>query len=225
METTIEPKIEQEIIAKNNEALLLQVKDADTYALAGEMLKSLKSMEKHIKTYFEPLKASAYAAWKGICNRENEEIDKLKPASQYLNKQMTDWFIAEEKKRKAEEERLRQEALKQEEEERLAAAIELEKEGYKEEAKAIINEPVYVPPPIVEKTQPKITGLGIRTTWEAVIIDKMQLIKAVAAGQSPLEAIEPNMSFLNKQAVAFKNNLKYPGVVARENKKMGRTRV
>ena len=224
MDIQIEPKIEQEIASINDKALSLIVIDAETYAIAGELLNSHKEMEKHIKLYFEPLKKTAHAAWKVLCDRENEEFNKLKPASTHLNKQMTDWYVAEEEKRKAEEIRLRQEAIKREEEERLAAAIELEKEGYKEEAKAIINEPVYVPPPILERIQPKVAGLGIRTTWEAIVIDKMTLVKAVAAGQSPLEAVEPNMTFLNSQARALKGSLKYPGVVAKENKSMSGVR-
>lgn len=224
MDMQIEPTIEQEIISINESALSLQVINAETYAVAGEMLKSHKKMEKYIQTYFESLKKPAHAAWKNVCDREKEELDKLKPASTHLNKQMTDWYVAEEKKRHAEEFRLRQEAFKREEEERLVAAIELEKEGYKEEAKAIIEEPVYVPPPILEKTQPKVAGLGIRTTWEAIVIDKLALIKAVAAGQAPLEAVEPNMTFLNNQARALKGSLKYPGVAARENKSMGGVR-
>lgn len=224
MDIQIEPKIEQEIASINDKALSLIVIDAETYVIAGELLNSYKEMEKHIKLYFEPLEKTAHAAWKVLCDRENEEFNKLKPASTHLNKQMTDWYVAEEEKRKAEEIRLRQEAIKREEEERLAAAIELEKEGYKEEAKAIINEPVYVPPPILERIQPKVAGLGIRITWEAIVIDKMTLVKAVAAGQSPLEAVEPNMTFLNSQARALKGSLKYPGVVAKENKSMSGVR-
>lgn len=144
MDLQLEPKIEQEIVSLNNKALSLRVIDAESYAVAGEILKSHKEMERHIKIYFEPLKKTAHAAWKTLCNRENEELNKLEPALTHLNKQMTDWYIAEERKRKAEEGRLRQEAIKREEEERLAAAIELEREGYKEEAKAIIDESVYV---------------------------------------------------------------------------------
>lgn len=224
MDIQIEPQMQKEIGAISEKALALQVIDAESYALAGEILKAHKDMEKHIKTYFEPLKKTAHASWKALCDRENEELNKLKPASQHLNKTMTDWYAEEERKRKAEEARLLDEAKKREEEERLAAAIELEKEGLKEEAKALIDEPVFVPPPIIQKVQPKIAGLSVRTTWEAVVTDKMALIKGVASGAIPQEAIEPNMAFLNNQARALKESLKYAGVIARENKSMGGVR-
>jgi len=158
-------EIEQEINTVGGQALSLVVKDNATYSQAGGILVLHKNLEKKIKAYFKPLKDSAHKAWKIICNRENEEIEKLEPAIKHLNKQMTTWNLEQERIRKEQEDKLRREAEKAEEERRLQSALEAEKAGAKEEAEAILNEPVFVPPPIVEKTTPKVAGQSMTTTW------------------------------------------------------------
>jgi hypothetical protein len=39
----------------------------------------------------------------------------------------------------------------------------------------------------------------------------MKLVRAVAQGERPLEAVQPNQVFLNQQAVALKDAFDYPG--------------
>lgn len=159
-------KIENQITTTQEKALQIAVIDNDTYSQAGELLKLHKGLEKQIKAYFEPMKKKASDAHKEICAKENEELAKLVPTIQYLNKQMTSWNIEQERVRQAEEIRLRREAEKAEEERRLQAAIEAEAAGAKEEATAILDEPIYVPPPIVEKVVPKVSGQTMTTTWK-----------------------------------------------------------
>ena len=159
-------EIENEVILKRSDALSLTVVSNETYSQAGELLVMHKGLKKRIEDYFKPLKESAHKAWKTICNRENEEIAKLEPAISHLNKQMTTWNIEQERIRKEKEEQLRREAEKAEEERRLADALQAEKEGKKEEAEAILSEPAYVPPPIVEKTIPKVAGQTMTTNWK-----------------------------------------------------------
>jgi len=158
--------IAKDITTVETMAASIIVTSNEVYSQAGEMLITVKKVKKTIEEYFKPLKTAAYTSWKQICTRENEELEKLTPAINHLNKQMTAWNIEQEKIRKAEEERLRQEAFKAEEERRLVEALQAEKEGNKEEAIAIIEEPVFVPPVIVEKKVPKITGQTLTTTWK-----------------------------------------------------------
>ena len=42
--------------------------------------------------------------------------------------------------------------------------------------------------------------------------DLAALVAAVAAGEVPLAALEPHLPFLNQQARALKDELRYPGV-------------
>ena len=159
-------EIENEVILKRSDALSLTVVSNETYSQAGELLVMHKGLKKRIEDYFKPLKDAGYKAWKAICNRENEEIEKLQPALKHLNAELVKWNNEQERIRKAEEDRLRWEAEKAEEERRLANALQAEKEGKKVEAEEILSEPVYVPPPIVEKTVPKINGQTMTTNWK-----------------------------------------------------------
>lgn len=215
-----EQKIENNLVEINNQALTLKITDNGTYSQAGTVLLAYKDLEKQIKNYFKPIKETAHKTWKQICDKENTELEKLKEGINHLSIEMANWNVEQEKIRKAEEERLHQEALKREEEERLQAAIQADTEGNKEEAQAILNEPVFVPPPIVPKSVPKQEGLAMRETWTFRVVDVKALVKAVADGSVPLMAVMPNTTFLGQQARALKGTAKYNGVEFYSEKSM-----
>lgn len=173
METAIieTKEIEKGVMDVTSRALALRVVDTATYTEAGQILVLHKDMSKKIVEYFKPLKAKSYDAWKAICTAENEELGKLQPGMAHLSMEMTAYNQEQEKVRVAEEERLRREALKREEDERLQAAVEAEREGNAAEAKAILEEPIFVPPPIVPKAVPKVNGLAQRTIWKFKIVN------------------------------------------------------
>lgn len=158
-------EIEQGISKISQDAMVMTVTDMNSYKQAGMVLLAFKEMDQSIKSYFKTLKESAHKAWKAICERENEELAKLVPGMNHLNKVMIVYKIEEDRKRREEEERLRQEALRAEEERRLQDALQAEQEGNQDEAETILETPIYVPPPIVETQAPKIDGLGMQTTW------------------------------------------------------------
>lgn len=220
----VEQEIEKGVVTVEADALAVKVVDEQTYLQAGEILTGIKGVEKKIKEYFKPLKEQAHKAWKGICDRENQELDKLKPAAAHLNRQMVAYHEEEERKRKEEERRLKEEARKREEEERLAAAIEAEKEGDKEIADAILDEPVHIPAPVMAPVAPKVAGLAVKTTWKAHVTSFSLLLKAVAEGKAPAMCLEVNQSFLDAQARAGKGTITFPGVEMREEKSMGGVR-
>lgn len=61
----------------------------------------------------------------------------------------------------------------------------------------------------------KVAGISGRVTYSAQVDDLAALIKAVAAGQAPLECIAADIKFLGAQARAFKKQGQlYPGVMA-----------
>lgn len=203
--------IKAEIETVQSVATSLMVVDNQTYSEAGEFLTTIKKVKKTIEEYFKPLKDSAHKSWKGLCDREKQEIDKLTPALDHLNKQMTVWNVSQEKLRKAEEDRLRLEAIKREEEERLQAAIQAEAEGAKEEAEAILNEPAYLPPPIVEKFVPKQPGLAMTTIWRWRLKD-INLV--------PRQFLIINEVALNAHVKNLKERSNVPGIEVYETHNM-----
>jgi len=83
-------------------------------------------------------------------------------AEAYIKPLIAQYNAEQERIRQEEEARLREEARKQEEERILREAAEAEKNGHKDEAEAIINEPVQVTPVIVPKSVPKVQGISFQ---------------------------------------------------------------
>ncbi|MBT9138984.1 MAG: hypothetical protein DDT31_01564 [Syntrophomonadaceae bacterium] len=198
-----EQEIEKSIGSVQTAATSLIITSHDTYSEAGDWLVTIKKVKKTIEEFFKPMKDAAHKSWKAVCDKEKQELDKLSPALNHLNKQMTDWNVAQERLRRLEEDRLRREAEKAEEDRRLQAAIEAEQAGEKEEATAILEEPLYVPPPIVEKTVPKQAGLAMTTTWRWRLKD-INLV--------PRQFLNINETALNAHVKNLKDRSNVPGI-------------
>lgn len=120
-----------------------------------------------------------------------------------------------EKKAQAERDRLAAEAAKQAEEAKAAAAAgdhetaaALEETA---ESNAQLAEVLTFTPAVIEA--PKVSGISGQTRYSAKVEDLLALVKAVAAGNAPIEAIAADEKFLNAQARAYKKvGQLYPGV-------------
>lgn len=81
------------------------------------------------------------------------------------------------------------------------------------EATAVTAEVVSIVPAVAAPA--KVSGISGRVTYAAQVDDLLTLVKAVAEGKAPLEAICANDKFLGAQARAFKKSGPlYPGVTA-----------
>jgi len=202
---------EHQIVEVANESLELVIVDNDSYSRAGELLVSHEALKKVIVAKFKTPKSKAHDSWKEIVAWEKEEIARLTPSITNLNKQMTAWVVEQEKLRKAEEARLLREAEKKAEEEQLAAAVEAEAQGDSEEAGAILEEPVFTPPPVVEKSVPKVSGQTMSTTWRYKITDLNKI---------PRQYMIPDEKALNALVKAQKERTNVPGIKAYPEHKM-----
>lgn len=214
-------KIKQEIVTSQQQALSLKVIDNITYTQAGELLSAHKSLKKRIEEYFSGvdgksgMKPKAYATWKQICADEATEIAKLEPAIKYLNSEMVKWNLEQERIRKIQEEYLRAAALKREEEDRLDAALRAEEQGDREEAEAILEEPVFVPPPIVESSTPRIAGLAMKDNWDFEVVNELII---------PRNYLKIDEIKIRGVARAMKNATNIPGIKAINRTKMSGVR-
>lgn len=120
--------------------------------------------------------------------------------------------------RAAAQKKLDEETKKRDEEARIARAIELEKQGKPAQAEQVLNKPGGFVAPKIEPL--KTPGMSARKKWRVKpLIDEdniIALIKGVAGGAVPYQAIEINYSWLNKQAQLMDGNLKYPGIECEE---------
>ncbi len=155
--------------AKN---LANSIVDVDSLNRAADMMLEAKRRARVIVEKFKKPKSDAKAAHKSICDLENElllpyeqiELDILKPAMAKFN-------VEQERKRREAEDQQRAENQRRAEDARIAEAANLEKNGQKELADALVSAPVIVPPVILPKTTTP-DGISYREVWKFEIVDR-----------------------------------------------------
>lgn len=182
----------------------------DYETAAGQLAKikaAAKSIEDQRKSLTKPLD-----------DRKKEVMDFVRPFTDALSSAETifkNGLIAFDN----EQERLRKLAEAEAEEKRrkeeaklLAQAEKAEASGKGEKAEALreIAASTVVATPAVSAPQ-KVSGVSSRKTYSCKVTNMMELVKAVAAGTVPLQALQVDQSFLNKMAAAFKDEFSYPG--------------
>lgn len=217
-------QVEQKALTIVDQAKAVQVVDSESYVKAGDMWKALGDMIAEVKATFDPICDAAHKAHKAATAKRASYLDPLTDAQKAVKKLMSDYDQEQDRIRQEEQRRLEEEARKAEEERRLQEAIMAEeeakasgatKEEAEQEAAAILEEPVTVAPVIVPKATPKLQGGPVyREVWSARVTDIRALCRAVADGRASTECVMGNMPVLNKMAVALKQTMQIPGVVA-----------
>jgi hypothetical protein len=199
---------------------VIEVVDQETYRAAGERCKTIVAYEKEIFEYFEPMRKAADDQKKIILAKRDALLDPLAEKKAAQVAKLKSWDMAQERVRLESERKAQEAARKAAEDEALARAAALEKEATPEakaEAEAIIQAPVLAPQIILPSSVPKGYGTFTRKTWKASVTDLRALVRGVAEGFVPLQAIAVNEAWLNGQARALRAELKYPGVVPFES--------
>lgn len=212
----------------------------DLFAAAGEDLQRIKALQKNVedtrKTIADPLfraKQAVDALFKGPAEFLTKAENVLKRSmlayqTEQERKAAEARRIAEEaarveRERLAAEERARQQAAEKARHEAEAAAAAGDAAAAQEaaaraeqaeaEAEAVAQEAAVITMPVAVAAPARVTGISTRTTYSAQVDDLLELVKAVATGKAPIEALQPNTVFLGAQARAFKKaGPLYPGV-------------
>jgi hypothetical protein len=203
----LEIKNEMEVVEKT--ATEIQVIDKQTYEAAAEHVLNLDSTLKKIKEYWAGPKKAAYDAHKAITRKENEMLEPVEEVKKGLIAKINKWLAEESAKQRAEQARLDEERKKREEAERAkleARAEKAEEKGKIEKAEALREkaEEVYIPPVMaqgMEKTTRTDAGtVSAKTVKVLEVVDPLEVIKAVAAGQIPVTMVEIKEAQLLKWA-------------------------
>ena len=190
----------------------LTVDSVDTYEEANKLGRLLQAASKETEAFFKEVKVQVDAIKKPVLAAEKEHMNPLEEQKLRLGREITSWDIKVRREREEEERKAREEAEKQAREDQLQRAVELEAAGELQQAEAILDEPVYVPPVIIQSvTAPKVQGKVAKTTYKARVTDLKALIKAVADGKAPIGALVANESFINNRARDDKENFSIPG--------------
>lgn len=183
------------------------------YEEAGGMLKGIMALKKKVAETFDPHIKRAYEAHRSLVSEKRTHEAPLEQAEQSLKRTMLSYQLAEEQKRREAEARAQEEARKEREKLEAQAARAAAK-GKTEKAEALQVAAAAVVAPVIPTSTPKLAGVSVRVTWRAEVTNLMDLVKAVAAGAVPLNALQADSTFLNNQARAMKDTLAYPGVKA-----------
>ena len=201
VETT---EVETKALSIVDQAKAVKVVDAETYLKAGALWGNIKDMIAEVKAAFDPICDAAFKAHKAATKKRAEFLDPLEAVYKSIKGLMSDYDAAQERIRLAEQRRLEELERKAEEERRLAEAITAEALGQKEEATAILEEPVSVAPVVVPKAVPKITGGPVyQTRWDFEIVN-VNLI--------PREYMTPDLVKVRGIVTALKEQAHIPGV-------------
>lgn len=176
---------------------------------ANTDLKEIKAYSKQLDAAKKEVKAPLAEKVKQIDAFFKAPGDFLSRAESALKGSLTRYLDEIEKRR-------------QDEIRKAQAAAEAERKRIHEEmladADIVVDEssmrmPLVVPSEVITVTDtPKLEGIVKRKVWSAEVTDAMAIIKAIAAGDAPIDCVTINQSFLNKLASTYKGAFEVPGV-------------
>ena len=214
MTTAIALEVEESALSIPAQAQVFRIVSNGDYKQADDLLVAWRLIENEIHTAFDPICDAAFKAHKEATSQRKKYLDPIEAGRSILKPKMFAYQTEQERIRQEAQRKAEKEARKQAEELALQAAVDAEVAGHKELAEAIINEPVKAAPVSIPKTVPK-AETRFRMQYYAEVVDLRRLVIEIAAGRQPLTLIEPNMPALNKIAVALKDSMNIPGVVAK----------
>ncbi len=205
----------QALVRESTDALTkarsLTIATPAQYEEAGSLLQGIKALRKRVGEFFDPHIKRAHEAHKALVQSKSGADMPLVQAENACKLALLAYQQQEERQRR--EEQAKAEELARKEREKLEArAAKAEAAGKVEKAAALQAVAETVAAPVIARQVPAVSGISTRTTYGALVVDKMELVKAVAAGTVPLMALHANEPFLNQQARALKEELCYPGV-------------
>jgi hypothetical protein len=195
--------LETKALSYPDKARQLTINNPDDYRIAGEFVKAVDALGKEVEASFSPQIAQAHALHRSLIAERDRHLKPLTEAKTYARRLMVAYDQEQERKRREEEIRLRELARKAEEDAKLAAALDAEASGQTEEAQAILEEPVYVPPIIIKNETPKVQGVQFRTVWKFRVVDQRKI---------PAEYLIPDMVKIGAVVRALKQMTTIPGI-------------
>jgi DNA-binding PadR family transcriptional regulator len=194
------------------------IKTPQEYVLAGDLWKAGKALIEEINEGYDSIIKKAHELHKDAIARKAKYFVPAESGVKAIKRIMSAYDAEQEAIRQAEQRRLEEIARKEAEEEALLAAIAAEeeakrngatKEEAKQEAEAIISQPVYVAPVVLAKETPKVTGLSFRTIWKFKI-EREDLL--------PVEYTKPDEVKIGQVVRALKGQTNIRGVKVYEER-------
>ena len=194
-------------------------KDQPWYEDITAYIKMINNFQKAAQDEIDELKKPLNEARNILLDKEKRIVGGYKAVKDALNAPAADYFLEQERKRRAEQDRLQAIAQKQRDDAALAAAEAAKAQGNAQKAEAIIEKAAEKQAPTPNLRKPiGAAGTSFVTTYsvdeEAArnLDNLMLLVQAVASGRKPIACLQANLTFLNGEARAMKESFDYPGM-------------
>jgi len=199
----------------------LQVTDQASYDLANQINKEAYDAKKAFHVWFDPIDEASKLQRKTTIAQGKAIDDPFDYIIQTTGTRSAKWMREQQAEAARKQREADDLARKKAEDKQLEEAEMLSSLGMDEAAEAAL-----VAEPVIQRTvveaPAKAAGTVLRDYYSAEVTDLKALVKAVAAGEVPLDAIMANMPYLNGKARLEKGSMKVPGVVAVVDTKQGR---
>lgn len=139
------------------ESQSLVIDSPDSFRYADVQCQGIAALKNAVIAEHADEKKRAHELHKSICDKESGRVKPLDEARKNFKSSMDAYRVSEEKKRLEQEAILREQARARAENMALEAAQEAERLGMREEADAILSQPLVVATPIIETVVPKAT--------------------------------------------------------------------
>lgn len=181
------------------------IHDESSARVADGVALAIDKEIKKIHEVLDPFVTTAHQAHKDALKHRNRYLDPRDQAKRIVAGKIGGYQQEVQRKHREEQDRLAAIARKHAEEEQLRRAEQLEAEGRKAEAEAVIQAPVVapviaIPPPTTS------TAVSMREYWHAEVVDEDKL---------PVHWMVPNQQALDAHARTTKGSVPIPGVVFR----------
>ena len=216
MTTTETDLIQREGMNIVTQAEGLQVRDPDSFSLAGQIRQAGKRYLKRVAEFMDPMVAAGLKAHRTALAQKAKLEEPANQVEAILRPRVIAYEQEQQQNAREAQAAAERERRRLEEEARLEAALQAEAEGNSQEAERALTSPVapivFAPPPVVDL--PKAAGTSFRDHWSAEVTDFLALVTAVASRQVPISVLQADQKVLDGMARALKGNLNLPGVKA-----------
>ena len=197
-----------ELVLRQAEALTITTNEE--YQGAAQTLREIKSRAADLEGQRKRILLPFDEARKRIMDLFRPAQDNLARAESLLKRGILLWTLEQQRLQRVAEAAATEIARKeverlQKQADKALAAGHIEKAAALEGAADNVAPAVVAPPP-------KAHGTSTRTVYRAEVVDEVALVKAVAAGTVPAEALEVNTAYVNQAARLYKEGLNWPGV-------------
>lgn len=220
VDDSLEQEVRQEVEVYVAPIKTFLVVDDNTMQKAGDTIKEINKRIKLVDEKFaEVMNATVEAKRKATAAKSalDSLIEEIKaPLEQVkadLVKQGKDYQVVVAARIREEQARLMAIARKEEEDRRLAEAAEAELNGDSEEAQAIIEEDIYVPPPPVQRPAFQVDNRSFQKRWVGEGQDLVKAIKFIALHPEYKGLLTFDTTAINAMARSMKGKSPVDGII------------